>query len=97
MFLDCISDLSTLAGKVLWHADVSFMNESWSCFNVCILPDFNDDGVPELLLSHSSDPRFPPEVGRFNIRLCIFRIKICENDTVNTKNFILVGSTILLS
>jgi len=34
----------------------------WSSFNVLVLPDFTDDGIPELLTAHSSDPRFPPEV-----------------------------------
>jgi len=39
----------------------------WSSFGVVLLPDFTNDGVPELLLPHSSDPRFLEEVSYVSI------------------------------
>lgn len=59
-------------GTVFWTADSTVLVDQWSSFNVVILPDLNDDKIPEILLPHSSDPRFPPEVDdRFTGRLVL--------------------------
>lgn len=61
-----------LLGSVFWTAESSSLVDLWSAFNVVILPDFNGDGVPEVLLPHSSDPRFPPEV----VLIIVFKLQL---------------------
>jgi len=51
----------------LWEAKSEHFTTTWSSFNVLVMPDFNADGVPELVTAHSSDPRFPPEVDELQL------------------------------
>jgi len=67
--MHCISVIfhmqTACLGSVLWEAKSEHFMTTWSSFNVLVMPDFNQDGVPELVTAHSSDPRFPPEVEEF--------------------------------
>ena len=51
-----------LVGEVFWTGEDRVMVDKWNSYNVLILPDFTNDGVPELLLAHGGDLTFPPEV-----------------------------------
>jgi hypothetical protein len=54
--------LLIVSGVILWQAVSEHFMPVWSSFGVLVLPDFSGDGVPELLLPHSSDPRFMADV-----------------------------------
>ncbi|KAI0222414.1 hypothetical protein LSAT2_026355 [Lamellibrachia satsuma] len=45
-------------GTILWSIDDGVIHRTWNFYNVLIMPDFTQDGVPEILLSHGGDPRF---------------------------------------
>ena len=47
---------------VLWREDTSVLNGVWNTYNVVVLPDLNNDAIPELLLAHGGDPSFPAAV-----------------------------------
>ncbi|KAI0211987.1 hypothetical protein LSAT2_003139 [Lamellibrachia satsuma] len=59
-------------GKVLWQVDQSVVHQSWNFYNVLVMSDFTQDGVPEVLLSHGGDPKFDAEQHkRFSGRLIL--------------------------
>ncbi|KAI0209988.1 hypothetical protein LSAT2_005289, partial [Lamellibrachia satsuma] len=49
-------------GTILWSIDDGVIHRTWNFYNVLIMPDFTQDGVPEILLSHGGDPRFHANV-----------------------------------
>ncbi|KAI0227422.1 hypothetical protein LSAT2_022102 [Lamellibrachia satsuma] len=48
-------------GKVLWQVDQRVVHQSWNFYNVLVMSDFTQDGVPEVLLSQGGDPTFDAE------------------------------------
>ena len=38
------------------------LHEQWNVYSILALPDFNNDGVPEILIAHGGDPAFHAEV-----------------------------------
>ncbi|KAI0219155.1 hypothetical protein LSAT2_029236 [Lamellibrachia satsuma] len=48
-------------GKVLWQVDQSVVHQTWNVYNVLVMSDFTQDGVPEVLLSQGGDPKFDAE------------------------------------
>ena len=47
---------------MLWHVDQSVVHQSWNFYNVLVMSDFTQDGVPEVLLSQGGDPKFDAKV-----------------------------------
>ncbi|KAI0236790.1 hypothetical protein LSAT2_012668 [Lamellibrachia satsuma] len=59
-------------GKVLWQVDQSVVHQSWNFYNVLVMSDFTQDGVPDILLSQGGDPNFEAEQHkRFSGRLAL--------------------------
>ena len=50
------------SGSQLWSVDEGVVHMTWNFYNVLVMPDFTDDGIPELLLSHGGDPRYKAKV-----------------------------------
>ncbi len=51
-----------IAGAVLWSVDAQHMNVDWNVYQALPLPDWDADGVPELLVAHGGDFKYGPEV-----------------------------------
>jgi hypothetical protein len=49
-------------GTVHWTGDSSYLDETWNTYAPLIVPDFTQDGVPELIVAHGGDPSFLPQV-----------------------------------
>ncbi|CAH1793762.1 unnamed protein product [Owenia fusiformis] len=68
--LDCIASgrkatmtaIDPIKGKAIWHEDMSVLEQGWNNYGVQGLPDFDNDGVREILLPHGGNPSIPPEV-----------------------------------
>ncbi|KAI0227420.1 hypothetical protein LSAT2_022100 [Lamellibrachia satsuma] len=59
-------------GKVLWQVDQSVVHQTWNFYNVLVMSDFTQDGVPEVLLSQGGDPKFDAKQHkRFSGRLAL--------------------------
>jgi hypothetical protein len=43
------------------------MKSTWNIYQVLALPDFNEDGIPEVLISNGGDPSKDPEVRFHNL------------------------------
>ncbi|XP_062587303.1 protein FAM234A-like, partial [Saccostrea cucullata] len=43
-------------GKHLWEASSPFFKKKWNFYQAMALPDFNGDGVKEILVMHGGDP-----------------------------------------
>ena len=41
----------------MWLGDEKFLQPVWNVYQALALPDFDKDGVPEVLVSHGGDPR----------------------------------------
>ena len=54
--------LSYTAGEVLWEGDPTAVNRGWNIYSYTGLPDFDYDGVPEIVISHGGDPTVAAEV-----------------------------------
>ena len=49
-------------GKTLWLADETFIKPKWNVYQALALPDFDKDGVPEVLVANGGDPNKEPTV-----------------------------------
>ncbi|XP_033726834.1 uncharacterized protein LOC117316365 [Pecten maximus] len=56
-----VQAVSTRTGKTVWFGDKSLMFPMWNTFQVLALPDFDGDGVPEVLVPNGGDPEKDPE------------------------------------
>ena len=63
-YIECAAVVYSVcaAGTILWSIDDGVIHRTWNFYNVLIMPDFTQDGVPEILLSHGGDPRFRANV-----------------------------------
>ncbi|XP_061196183.1 uncharacterized protein LOC133204462 [Saccostrea echinata] len=48
-------------GKHLWEASSPFFTKIWNFYQAMALPDFNGDGVKEILVMHGGDPNIDAE------------------------------------
>ncbi|XP_021380156.1 uncharacterized protein LOC110467366 [Mizuhopecten yessoensis] len=51
-----VQAVSTKTGKTLWVGDKTLMSPMWNTFQVLALPDFDGDGVSEVLVPNGGDP-----------------------------------------
>ena len=56
-----------ISGHMLWIGDEKFIKSTWNIYQVLALPDFNEDGIPELLISNGGDPSKNPKVMFHNL------------------------------
>ena len=49
-------------GAVLWNVEDKFLNIDWNVYQALPLPDWDNDGIPELLVAHGGDFKYGPEV-----------------------------------
>ncbi|KAJ8319425.1 hypothetical protein KUTeg_004516 [Tegillarca granosa] len=62
-----------LNSTTLWMGDDKNLERPWNIYQAAALPDFDGDGVPEVLISHGGDPTLPPqEHNRKSGRLIVF-------------------------
>ena len=47
---------------MLWQVEQKVVHQTWNFYNVLVMSDFTQDGVPEVLLSQGGDPKFDAEV-----------------------------------
>ena len=51
------------SGHLYWSAeDDSVFNAGWNTYRALMLPDWDKDGVPEILIANGGDPTKEPEV-----------------------------------
>lgn len=67
-------------GEVLWRCeDDTFLNASWNTYQAARLPDWNGDGVPEVLIANGGDlTREPKDHNRVSGRLLVLSGKTGE-------------------
>ena len=53
-----------LTGEHLWTGDRKTFTKTQNIYQVMALPDFDKDGVNEVLLVQGGDPNYDPEVGK---------------------------------
>lgn len=59
-------------GKILWLGDNNLIKPTWNTYQVLALPDFDQDGVPEVLVTNGGDPdKDPEEHNRHSGRLLV--------------------------
>lgn len=53
-----------MSGTVLWSEDSEkkYVNRGWNIYSVTVIPDMDNDGVADLIISHGGDPTVPAEV-----------------------------------
>ena len=44
-----------ILGGILWAVDESAINVQWHVHHPLLLPDWNSDGIPDLLVSHGGE------------------------------------------
>ncbi|ELT88975.1 hypothetical protein CAPTEDRAFT_188461 [Capitella teleta] len=50
-------------GTVLWNGDRNALEDTWNTYAPLLVPDFTQDGIPELVVAHGGDPNFLPQGG----------------------------------
>ncbi|XP_070199696.1 protein FAM234A-like [Littorina saxatilis] len=60
--LGTINAIDPKTGEVLWEGDPNVVNRGWNIYSYTGLPDFDYDGVPEIVISHGGDPTVPADV-----------------------------------
>ena len=56
-----------ISGHMLWIGDENFLKKTWNIYRVLALPDFDGDGIPEVLISNGGDPSKDPKVRFHNL------------------------------
>jgi len=51
-----------MTGETLWYGDERLTKSSWNIYQVLALPDFDEDGISEILLVNGGDPAKEAEV-----------------------------------
>ena len=46
----------------MWSEDWAVSFDRWNTYNVIVLPDLNNDDVPDLFLATGGDPIYPEKV-----------------------------------
>ena len=46
----------------MWNVEDKFLNIDWSVYQALPLPDWDNDGISELLVAHGGDFKYGPEV-----------------------------------
>ena len=59
-----------IVGSVLWREDLSVTGDGWNTYNVLVLPDLTNDGIPEVILPNGGDPKYEPEVSTVDSHQC---------------------------
>jgi hypothetical protein len=61
-----------LEGKHIWESTSPFFTKTWNFYQAMALPDFNGDGVKEILVMHGGNPNIDATV-RINSVYNLFR------------------------
>ena len=62
---------------MLWNVESKFINIDWNVYQALPLPDWDNDGIPELLVAHGGDFKYGPEVNsRQSTTIC------CPSDSI---------------
>ncbi len=51
---------------MLWNVETKYINIDWNVHQPLRLPDWDDDGVAELLVAHGGEYKYGPEVKHQN-------------------------------